>query len=150
MNQDLDFAKPIYVSAASIIFLLLLGVWLGLTMGERFAPNSGLAVLGSVLMLPAALLLGMQLWRGFAIFMVLGHGRSLRLVRDGRERHPPDGGVPSGASAFVPVSVCFSGLTGLLAGILGIEGVFWALLCYLGVGLLYGGLCWCFARWGLL
>lgn len=150
MNQHRETQKPQVVTVAVMVLLVLIGGWSGIFMSERFAPGSVLAAPVSLLMLPLAFLLGMQLWRGFAIFMVLGRSRSERLVGGGgHEQHGP-GGMPAEATAFVPVSLLFAGVAGLLVGTLGAAGLLWTVFCYLGLGLLYGTLCWRCASWGLL
>jgi hypothetical protein len=99
-------------------------------------------------MLPFSLIIGMQLWLGFAIIsallslikQLLIHKRLMRRAT----REPPAGGW-----AFIPVALSVCGIVGVIISL--ISGrIFLVWIVYTITGLAYGVMLWQLARRGYL
>lgn len=135
-----SFALQLLILAIVFLGGTVAGQALVLATGSR----SALAVVIGVLAIPAAFLIGMQLWLGFALLGALWNffrGRS----------QTAGGEIPAGALVFLPVTLVVLGFSGLLIALFGTDlGFLRTISLYLGVGVGYGLLCWRLARAGYL
>lgn len=125
----------------------------GVALATFLAPDSILASFVGLIALPAAFILGMQFWLGFALLSALLHGVRRLLGRVESQLLPiaNDRAIPPGSYAFLLTSTAFSVGSGLIMGFVATRtGFFATLLIYLPVGLGYGITCWLLARCGFL
>lgn len=143
---------PATVTVPVCLLLFLGSGGAGAGLAAWLAPNSGLAGAVSLLALPAAFLLGMYLWIGIALLRALPYGL-LRLLGRRPATRPIDDAacVPPGAFGFVPCSMLFGGLAGVVVAIVSVSlGALATMALYLAAGAGHGILCWQAARRGWL
>ena len=134
---------------ASLLVLFLGGGVVGVTLAERFAPDSFVASVVGLFALPLAFGFGLQMWMGVALFrailVLLGTRRRSAVARQLRA-----GSIP-GTWVFLPISSAAGAIAGMIVGILSSANSGWlAWLTFWTVGTLHGLLAWRLARAGHL
>jgi hypothetical protein len=143
---------------ALLVALLFGGMGLGIYLADILAPDSPIAMLVGVLMLPLCLGLGMTSRLGVASAAVRSRLRKAGLWAErgfaeavGHGMDDPPGRALPGAHVFVPVSVTISIVGGILIALSPSSiGFFLVLAVTALAGLVYGVLLWWLAEAGLL
>lgn len=137
---------------ASLLGLFLGASAVGIGLAGAFAAGSRVATVVSMFALPAAFMLGMQIWFGLALFSVIP--RLLGLRRPKSTRAPTGrGATPDlpGSFVFLPLSSAAGALSGIVAGVASSTHSAWlVMLAYWVVGTAHGLLAWRLARAGYL
>ena len=139
------------VSAA----VLFSSAFLGSALAERMAPDSSIAAILGFVMLPAAFLVGLQIWIGAAIIAFV-FGRLSNNARCKRDRQPikkREGCRETRAGAFVFAIICplATAIAGFLTALLSnSHGFFTILGTYILVGGIFGVAVWILAKYGYI
>ena len=143
-----------WVSVPIVLGLLFGGGFAGEQLATVLAPNSAIASFISFLVLPASLVLGFVFWLGTASFIALRHAMKRKKEDMGTAREEHAWGkttIPPGSKAFVSASIFPSAFAGVLVGLFSSEfGFVWIVGIYIGIGLVYGLICWKLAENGYL
>ena len=132
------------------------GAILGLCLAIVTVPGSGIAYFLGFSMLPLGYLSGHGMWNTLddfnSICRWVARFFNTRAQQKTRSRPRPTDFVPPGSFSLVVTCVGTSALAGILTAIfLPVEPAFGTVVTtYVGLGLIYGGLCWRLARSGYL
>lgn len=137
------------------------GGWLGVEIGQGFAPNAPIVWIPSFLMLPLSFAAAMTLWQGLVIVRAIIHiakrffskesaaadGKGADAEAEGEEKARRI--LRGSAWIMLPAPPLLCGAVGILAGFA--SGSFLSTAAaYFGVGLAYGLLLWLLAQKDLL
>jgi hypothetical protein len=136
------------VTAPIVAVLFFGGGFVGIRIANLLAPHSEIAEFISFFAMPVSFVLGMIFWLGTASFLVLKN----RIWRGNRHDGMPGKetglgkpAIPPGSKAFLPASVIPCAIAGIVVGLISGESGFWEVLgTYIGVGIVYGVVCWKF------
>ena len=135
---------------AAFVGLFLGPAAVGDGLARTLAPGSWVAEAASVFALPLAFAMGLQAWYGLALLGLIPHLARL-VFRPGtpvRTRRPVS--LP-GAWVFLPLSVAFGAIAGVVAGLASPTHPVWIVApIYLAVGSLHGAVACRLARRGIL
>ena len=142
--------QPVLATIAAFAGLFFGGGAVGDWLARTLAPGSWVAEAVSVFALPLAFAMGLQAWYGLALLGLVPH--LVRLVlRPGtpaRMKRPVS--LP-GAWVFLPLSVSFGAIAGVVAGLASPTHPVWIVApIYLSVGTVHGVVAWRLARRGIL
>jgi len=127
--------------------LFLGGGALGVALSRYLVPGSILAQFIGLFTFPVPFVIGLQAWLGLAIGVAMWRTAVRGPAIPGEARTE----TPAGSFAFVPVSVAFVGVIGLVMGMFGSSlGILATLGLYVLLGFGYGTACWLAARSGYL
>ena len=148
--------SPSPVLAALISAAILFSsTFLGSALAEQMAPDSRIAAILGFVMLPAAFLVGLQIWMGAAIIAFV-FGRLSNSDRNRRDRRPPEhseGRRETRAGAYVFAIICPMATTvaGFLTALLSdSHGFFTIIATYTLVGTIFGIAVWILAKYGYI
>jgi hypothetical protein len=146
-----DPPQPSTLAQFSSLLLAFIGGGVaGQALAYVFASDSGLASGLSWMMLPLSLVIGMQLWLGFAILSAV-FSLIRQLVVNKKLSKVSSQGPPGGALAFIPVASCMSAVVGVIVSFVSSNEsmlAVWTAYALTGVG--YGVALWQLARKGFL
>ncbi len=141
-------ARSGLVQLVTLLGLLVGGAGAGGVIGTLAAPDSLGGVVLSAAMLPVALFIGVTLWLGSAVVVLVA--RLARGVRPGEARFRGEA-VPPGAIVFVPSGVLIATITALSVSVMSERAhLTWIGLPYVVLGGLFGMLAWRLAQMGYL
>lgn len=143
-------APSVWVQFGVLLLVFLGSGLLGAAVAEWLAPGWFLAGVAGLFMLPMSFMVGLVFWQGVAIIKLLFR-LPLLLFRRGKAPAASSFDTPPGAGVFVPVSLFFGLVGGLVIGLMpGGSGILaaigWGGL--LGVG--YGFAVWQLAQRGYI
>lgn len=146
--------KPWRISVPILLVLLFGGGFAGEQLAGVLTSDSALARFIGFLALPTSIVLGFISWLGAASFIALKRGIKRKSGQPGVQREEDawrQTTIPSGSKAFVIASVLPCVIAGALVGMLSTEyGFALSFLSYIGIGIVYGLLCWKAAENGYL
>ncbi|MDP1633477.1 MAG: hypothetical protein Q8L69_02190 [Gallionellaceae bacterium] len=145
--------QPRWISVPILLVLLFGGGFAGEQVAAILAPDSVLARFISIFALPVSLVLGLVLWLGSASLIAIKR----RMKRTGEQSQTQieehEWGktiIPPGSMAFFFSSIFPCAIVGVLVGLFSEAGFAWCLFSYIGIGTVYGLVCWKLAENGYL
>lgn len=139
--------RPVWHQVGVLAALFLGGGASGVALARSLVTGSYVAQFVGLFTFPVPFVIGLQAWLGLAIGVAMWRTavRGRATPADARAE------TPAGSIAFVPVSVAFVAVIGLVMGMLGSSlGILATLGLYVLLGFGYGTACWLAARSGYL